>query len=185
MKKEFTKAFKEQFKEQEKEKLLNKKAEAFLERFKNLSPAEQEKCLKKLNYEMGLIQAKIKDAKANMPSYHAVKLTTKQKTILEIASALVLGSSLGVLVGTLSKTPEMCVYMGLMGTCVGYCLGMIGEETIEKTSLVDFFRHLKAKRLDKKIIKHQAKQLKLAKRLELVKQAKLHGGSADIPEIDI
>ena len=120
-----------------------------------------------------------------MPSYHAAKLTTKQKTILEIASALVLGSSLGFLTMTLSKTPEMGIYTGLMGTCVGYCLGIVGEETLEKTSLVDFFRDLKAKRLDKKIIKHQAKQLKLAKRLELVKQAKLHGDSADIPEIDI
>lgn len=184
MKKEFTKAFKEQFKEQEKEKLLDKKAEAFLERFKNLSPAEQEKCLKKLNYEMGLIEAKIKDAKANMPSYHAVKLTEKQKTILEIASALVVGLSFGGL-GTLSKTPEMGIYTGLLGTCVGYCLGSLGEHIIKETSVVDFFRDLKAKRLDKKIIKHQAKQLKLDKRLELVKQAKLHGDSADIPEIDI
>lgn len=185
MKKEFTKAFKEQFKEQEKEKLLNKKAEAFLERFKNLSPAEQEKCLKKLNYEMGLIQAKIKDAEANMPSYHAVKLTEKQETILNIVLALVVGSSVGGLTGTITKTPAIGVYLGLIGTCLGYCLGVVGEHIIKETSLVDFFRDLKAKRLDKKIIKHQAKQLKLAKRLELIKQAKLHGGSADIPEIDI
>lgn len=152
MKKEFVKDYKKDYKremqEQKNKELLNKQAEAFLERFKQMSTAEQEKCLQKLNYEMGLIEAKIKDARANKPTYHNIQLTGKQKTILEIASALVLGSALAVPVATLSKTPEMCIYTGLMGTLVGFCLGNLGEDIIEKTSLLAFFSDLKAKRLE-------------------------------------
>ena len=199
MKKEFVKDYKKNYKremqeqkkdykremqEQKNKELLNKQAEAFLERFKQMSPAEQEKCLQKLNYEMGLIEAKIKDAKANKPTHRNIILTEKQKTILYIASAVVVGSSLGVL-GALSKTPEMSIAVGLNGAIAGLCFGILGADIIEKTSLLAFFKDLKGKRLSKKIIKHQAKQLKLAKKLELIKQAELHGDSADIPEIDI
>jgi ATPase subunit of ABC transporter with duplicated ATPase domains len=185
LKKEFVKDYKKDYKremqeqkkdykretqEQKNKELLNKKAEAFLERFKQMSPAEQEKCLQKLNYEMGLIEAKIKDARANTPTYRNIELTNKQKLILEIASAVVVGSSLGVL-GTLSKAPEMSIAVGLNGAAAGACFGILGADIIEKTSLLAFFSDLKAKRLNKKIIKHQAKQLKLAKRLELIKSA--------------
>ena len=67
----------------------------------------------------------------------------------------------------------MGVYLGIMGTVLGSILGMQINGLFKDgffNPFVDFFRDLKSKRLDKKIIKHKAKRLKLAKKLTLIKQ---------------
>lgn len=193
LKKEFTKEYKDKAQEQKREDLLNKQIQKFLERFKDMTPAEQKKCIEKLNYEAGLIEDQMKDTKQNLSDCKDTHLSAKQNIILRL-STMILGYVAGATLIATSDLSDMDVGLAMLGSItVGVWGGMLGYlggnllEVLIEHGPLKLFRKLKANILNKRMIKYEDKQLILTKQLESIdsQQSQTVNDLDDISELGI
>ena len=194
LKKEVTKEYKDKAKEQKREDLLNKQIQNFLERFKDMTPAEQKKCIEKLHYEAGLIEDQMKDTQKNLSDSKDIHLSDKQNIILRLSTIILGYVAGGATLLAISDLSDMdigwamvgCIEIGFCGGMLGYLGGNLLEVLIEHGPL-KLFRKLKTNILNKRMIKYEDKQLILTKQLESIdsQQSQTVNDLDDISELRI
>ena len=142
--------------------------QVFVAQFKQLTPKQQEEVIKKLVYEMELIDADIKDLGAAMPHYLKHKLSDGKKLAITTASMLVSAISAGVIAGEITNNPGLGVLYGCLASVIGICSGELAIFEIEEQKITDFFKDIKDRRIAKKIAKLEGKRLKLLRKLNSV-----------------
>lgn len=167
-------------KEIEKQKKFEREICAKLE---SMTKEERIEFLTKLSDKLQIVEAKIKDVQnvKDKIDFNYVYLTQTQEEIVQVACGLICGVASGLTIGFALQNSIVGAFAGVIGAYLTFFLvGPVINNEIEKNRLMNAIKKLKVMTADKKIVKLNDLQLKLAKQVEIAK--KIAGEKEIIPE---
>ena len=141
---------------------IKKEQEKFLAKFRSMTPEQQQECVEKLEYDLKYVKAYQKDV-SNSYSKGA-HLSDKAEYGVALSSMVLGAFALGTSMGMIKNDEFLGIFMGLYGGGLGYALGDLVAKIFP-----DIYKAVKNGALDRKNHKLKQKELKLSRKLKVIK----------------
>ena len=154
---------------------IKKEQEMFLAKFRSMTPEQQQECVEKLEYDLRYVKAYQEDVRDSYSN--GDPLSDKAEWGVALSSMVLGAVALGAAMGMIKNDVGLGIFMGVWGGGAGFAVGKVVAKIFP-----DIYKAVKNGALDRKNHKLKQKELKLSRKLNVIKDFSSVQNREDVQE---